>query len=269
MDDNCVYLDQYPLEEHYNTCIRYINSLNWDEISNRISKEGVIHFDVSDVVSLFPHLELDENYGLICFLSREYHGIWGRIAAIKNGDSCEPVIDPDDKLAQLFKGHHFSLPEGAAPPMEVIYHDGTPYGYFEALLAREFLGAIPYTCFERKNWDFCITEYPENFPLNWHVYEKISDLRPHMTTTQYGVTVSLYWHHPENGIGSSDGCDRIYLAQHTFKKRLGHHFLSSMSMYKTHIKDDERYREGRHCCVANDRSIDIAVQKDWRTRSHK
>lgn len=271
MDDFCVYLNQYPIEEHYATCREYQRALNWDEIRERISEEGVIHFDISDVMSLYPHLELDENYRLICFLSREYHGIWGRIAAIKNDDSCEPVIDRDDKWALLFKGHHFSLPEGAAPPMEAIYNDGTPYGYFEALLAEEFLGAIPYTCFERKNWDFCIMNYPECFPEDWNVYERFTDLRPHMITTPHGVIISAYWNHPENGIGSSDGCDKIRLAQHQFYESLrwyhGVHRRNKHTMYKAQIKDYERYRDGRHCCVSKEYAITVAVQKDWRTLS--
>ena len=275
MNDICYYLDEYPLGLHYSTCESFLHTtLNWDEISKKISEEGVIHFDVSDVISLFPHLELDENYRLICFLSREYHGIWGRIAAIKKGDSCEPVIDPDDKWAQLFKGHSFSLPEGAAPPMEAIYNDGTPYGYFETLLAEEFIGAIPYTCFEQKNWDFCIMDYPERFPEDWNVYERVTDLRPHMITTPHGVIISMYWHHPENGIGSSSGCDDIRLAQHEFWTLSWYHAAASLSkkqtMYKAQIKDYQRYREGRHCCVSKERAITIAVQKDWRTLSkHK
>ena len=269
------YLDDYPLKEHYSTCENYLyNTLNWKLISRRISEEGVICFDISDVLALFPHLELDENYKLFCYLSREYHGIWGRIAAIKNGDSCEPVIDPDKEwVSKLFHGCHFDLPNGAIPPMEAIYNDGTPHGYFEAILAEEFIGAIPYTQFEQEHWDRCILYYPRSFPSDWNIYEKISDLRPHITITRYGsVVVSMCWQHFENGIGASDGCDTIRLAQHTFAENLEwHHFAANIAkehtMYKAQIDDDSRYRKGRHCSASTERSITVAIQKDWQTLS--
>lgn len=275
MSDTRRHLDEYPLEAHYSACENYLyNTLNWKLISRRISEEGVIFFDISDVLALFPHLELDTDYRLICYLSREYHGIWGRIAAIKNGSSCEPVNDPEKKwLSKLFHGHQFDLPEGAIPPMETIYNDGSPHGFLEAILAEEFLGAIPYAQFEQAHWDRCILQYPKGFQTDWNIYEKITDLRPHIITTHHGnVIVSLCWQHFENGFGASDGCDVIRFAQHTFVKDLKwHHFANSMnkkrSMYKAQIDDDSRYCKGRQCSVATERSITIAVQKDWQTLS--
>lgn len=270
MKDTRQYIDDYPLEEHYASCGEFLyDVLDWDLISKRTRAEGVIHFDISNVMDLFPHLELDENYKLICYLSREYHGIWGRIAAIKNGDSYEPVIDPDDRWSKLFHGKHFELPKCAAPPMEAIYNDGTPHGYFEALLAEEFIGAIPYTRFESEHWDKCILRYPEGFPSDWNIYENISDLRPHIMISHHGyVTVSVCWQHFENGFGASDGCDVIRLAQHEFYPNLSWYYFggrTSKSMYKGRIKDDSRYREGRLCSLSTERKITIAVQKDWRT----
>lgn len=271
IDGIAKYIDDYLLEAHYASCEEFLfGEFDWDLISKRIRAEGVIYFDISNVLSLFPHLELDGDYKLICYLAREYHGIWGRIAAIKNGDSYEPVIKPEDEwLSKLFHGQHFELPECAVPPMDAIYNDGTPHGYFEALLAEEFIGAIPYTRFEQEHWDRCIFRYPNSFPSGWNIYENIPDLRPHITITRHGyVTVSVCWHHFENGFGASNGCDRIRLAQHEFSKNLGWRRLTaSMSnkhtTYKAHIEDDSRYREGRHCCVSSERAITIAVQKDY------
>jgi hypothetical protein len=273
MNDMHRYIDDYPLKEHYASCEEFLyDVLDWDLMSKRIRAEGVIYFDISNALNLFPHLELDEDYKLVCYLSKEYHGIWGRIAAIKNGDSCEPVIDPKDEwLSKLFHGQCFELPECAVPPMEAIYNDGSPHGYLEALLAEEFLGAIPYTRFEQEHWDKCIFQYPNSFPSGWNIYENIYDLRPHITTTDYGsVIVSVCWLHFENGIGASDGCDTIRLSQHEFSKNLSlRRFAEKMSnssgMYKGHIDDDSRYREGRRCCVSSERAITIAVQKEWQT----
>ena len=264
------YIDDYPLKVHYTSCESFLSdALNWKRISKRISDEGVIYFDISHVMDLFPHLELDENYKLFCYLTREYHGIWGRIAAIKNGDSYEPVNDPNKEwLSKLFHGPQFDLPASAVPPLEAIYNDGSPHGYFEALLAGEFIRAIPYTHFEQEHWDRCILQYPKTFHTDWSIYERISDLRPHITTTRHGsVIVSVCWQHFENGVGSSDGCDVIRLAQHEFEQDLKwYHIAASMSnrqtMYKAQIDDDSRYQKGRHCCVSTEHAITVAVQKE-------
>lgn len=267
------YLDDYPLAQHYAVCEDYLyNKLNRKTLSERIAAEGVIYFDISDVMDLFPRLTLDEEYRLICYLSCEYHGIWGRIAAVKNGDSREPVRDPGKAwLERLTRGRHFELPEGAAPPMEAIYNDGSPHGYFEALLAEEFLGAIPYANFEQERWDECILCYPERFCSDWDIYEMLSDLRPHFTRTRNGsVIVSVFWQHFENGFGSSNGCDEIRLAQHTFSENLNFwhdwdNLWNGHTMYKAQIRDDSRYRKGRCCSVSREQAITVAVQKDWRT----
>ena len=148
MSDFCYYLDSYPLKEHYSACKKYLQQLDWNTKSKEIESKGVIHFDVSDVISLFPHLELDENYELICYLSSEYHGIWGNIAAIELGADKTPIIySKNHFLSQFSMGTHFELPKSAVQPLEAIYNDGTPEGYFEAVLCSLFLEAIPYTHF--------------------------------------------------------------------------------------------------------------------------
>lgn len=146
-------LEQYSLEEHYAACRNFLEKwMDWTAISKGIEQNGVIKFDISDVISLFPHLELDENYKLICYLAREHHGIWGRIAALKYDDPTDHIMPSDNqKLSGLFHGPLFELPDCAAPPMEAIYNDGTHEGYYEAVLCELFLKAIPYTHFERKN----------------------------------------------------------------------------------------------------------------------
>ena len=81
-------LSQYPLESHYKICRQYIRqSIDWTEVSNIIREKGTICIDVSNTISLFPHLELDADYCLVCYMTSEYHGIWGRVAAIKKDES--------------------------------------------------------------------------------------------------------------------------------------------------------------------------------------
>ena len=127
MKDEVTLFKYYPLEEHYIMCERYLKSrIDWSEISAEIKRNGVSYFNVSDILMLFPHLELDEDYDLICYLGNEYHGIWGRIAAIQDDENIEPVFDAETKAAShFFMGKEFKLPERAVPPMEAIYHDVT------------------------------------------------------------------------------------------------------------------------------------------------
>lgn len=150
MDTTCYFFTQHPLQHHYHVCRQYLNHINWDQKAEEISQKGAAWFDVSDILNLFPHLELDENYQLICYLASEYHGIWGRIAAVHRDNSKTPTIDSENLWAKLCHGIDFDLPEEAAPPMEAIYHDGTPEGYFEALLCELFLFALPYTGMNEK-----------------------------------------------------------------------------------------------------------------------
>lgn len=267
------YLTDYPLDVCNSACRQYMNHVDWDWAYQEAHTNHVAYFDVSDAMSIFSHLELDEEYALFCYLSHEYHGLWGRVAAVKKSETVKPQnVDPTGKLGGLF-GPSFELPDSAAPPMEAIYNDGTPHGYFEALLAKEFFSALPYECFEQIHWDKCIVRYPERFFADWNIYERIPDWRPRMITTRHNyVIISMCWRHFENGIGASDGCDTIRLSQHHFNEGLKwHHFAEGQAkrhtMYKAQIDDDKRYGEGRRCCVASERSITIAEQKDWRTLS--
>jgi len=263
-------LSDYPLARCNEACSRYMGHVDWDRISEEAHTNHAAYFDVSDSLPLFSHLELDEEYALYCYVTHEYHGLWGRVAAVKKCEPLEPIV-LDGGRNGFFQGPEFELPDSSVPPMEAIYHDGTPHGYFEALLADMFFHALPYVRFEQEHWDNCITRPPKRFDLDWDIFEKLTDWKPYMCTDRYGgVTVSMCWHHFENGFGSSDGCDTVRRSQHHFERSLGfHNFIerrkSMSNMYKSHIDDDKRYRDGRHCCVARERSITIATQKDWQT----
>ncbi len=262
MNEICHLLNQYPLEKHYKDCEKYLNcSINWDTVSENIRKERTIYIDVSDVISLFPHLELDENYKLLCYLSSEYHGIWGRIAAIKNGDTREPLYDEEAKLGTLILGGDFKLPKSASPPMEAIYHDGTSEGYFEAVLCTLFLQAIPYRYYEQEHWNIIMTEPPSDLTEKWHTVVDITDWTPRIV----GNKIIAFVRDIENGCGSSDGCDHIYLTQFSFERYLGHYHVfkenKTHSMYKNQINDDRRYNDKRHCCVCSGNPVLIAKEK--------
>ena len=220
--------------------------------------------DVSDSIKIFSHLELDEDYALYCYISHEYHGLWGRVAAIKKTESTEPIIKADDPLRMMI-GPTFELPDSSVHPMEAIYHDGTPYGYFEALLAAEFYGALPYVRFEQDNWDRCIMDQPDRFYAEWIIHEHLPDWRPQLIKNRFGdVKIMMCWLHPENGIGSSNGCDVIRRSHHEFYPNAGWN-SHRKDVYKSHV-DREKQRDDQHrCCLASQHSITIAIQKDWKT----
>ena len=257
-------IEYYPLEETYILCERYLNSrIDWDYSRAEIKKTGVAHFDISDVITLFPHLELDENYKLICYLGREYHGIYGRITAILNGDDIEPVFDEEtERTSKLFHGKNFKLPAGANPPMEALYHDGTDDGLLEAILCSLFLQAIPYTHFQYRNRNFIMDNPPPDMPNRWENYVDINDWMPRRVNN----SVIVLRRAVEDGFGASDGRDRIYLSQFNFERNLGmYHAVRAdnrHSMYRSQIDDDKRYNDQRHCCVFTESSVLVARELD-------
>ncbi len=260
--EEITYLNDYPLEEYYILCEQYLKTrINWDAISEEIKQNGVSYFSMSDIVRLFPRLALDENYELICYLGKEYHGVWGRIAAIKQGDNLEPVFNAEtETLSFLFMGKDFKLPECAVSPMEAIYHDGTDEGYFEAVLCSLLFDAIPYLHFENRNLEIIMDSAPPEFNEKWNIIVNTEDWTPRYINNSIFALVRK----TEDGFGSSDGKDRIYLTQFNFQRNLGfyHAFITKKhhSMYRNQINDDKRYNKNRHCCVFTKSSVLIAEE---------
>lgn len=257
-------LSQYPLENHYRVCSQYIRqSIDWTDIRNTIREKGTVSIDVSNTISLFPHLELDADYSLICYMTSEYHGIWGRVAAIKNGEPWEKKRDESKTATHPLFGNELDIPEYAVPPMEAIYNDGTAEGYFEAVLCSLFLDAIPYTCFQQNRWNMIERLLPENYDDAWDSKVALADWNPRYS----GHTLTALSRRIENGFGASDGKDRIYLTQFNFCTSVNDHLLMTVLRTKrpidtNHITDSNRYGETRKCCVFTQSSVLVAVQKE-------
>ena len=257
-------LSQYPLEEHYRTCCRYIcRSIDWTEISGILRKMETVSIDVSDAISLFPHLELDADYRLICYMTTEYHGIWGRVAAIPREKAGEQRCGKERTGDRPLFGYELDIPEYAAPPMEAIYNDGTAEGYFEAVLCSLFLDAIPYTRFEQEHWNRIERSLPENYDAAWDSFIAVADWTPRYSKGK----LIVYRRVVENGFGSSDGKDRIYLTQFDFCTSVNDYLFWKALRTKrpidtNHIDDSNRYGETRKCCVFTRSSVLVAVQKE-------
>ena len=150
--------------------------------------------------------------------------------------------------------------------MEAIYNDGTPEGYFEALLCQKFLTALPYACFERENWDIYMIEPPKE-PDQWDVRLDIRDWRPRVYFYNGKPSTVVAWKRRiENGLGSSSGRDEVFLTEYHFQHDLGtshmiQRWQGSWRKIKGEISDDSRYTDRRHCCVAGSSSVLIATEK--------
>lgn len=256
-----IYLDDYPLEAVNEACFHYMHhSINWDKAFDETNRRGVSYFHVSDAIRLFPHLKLDKQYALYCYVAREYHGLWGQVAAVRTDASPEPVNIRTDFLL----GPSFDLPEAGVPPMEAIYNDGSPFGFFEALLAAELLSAIPYTRFEQEHWDNCVLCPPPHYETEWERYIELPDWRPRFLPDRSMPSIYLCWRNFQSGWGSSDGCDSIYLARHTFQSRLAeyHAFYQKdrPTLFRSRLDDDSRYGKENRCCVAVASQILLARQ---------
>lgn len=257
-------LSQYPLENHYRVCRQYINrSMDWNKISDSIRKKGTIGVDVSDAISFFSHLELDSEYRLVCYMTSEYHGILGRVTALKKTDDWQPKCDTHQEFHPHHFGNKLKLPECAVPPMEAIYNDGTAEGYFEAVLCLLFLKALPYARFEQDHWSLIMNTIPNNYEENWDCQVALADWRPRYTKH----TITALSRRVENGIGASDGKDRIYLTQFNFCTSVNDHLLRTVVRTQrpidtNHITDSNRYGETRKCCVFTQSSVLVAVQKE-------
>lgn len=253
-------LSQYPLDKHYENCRQYLyHSMNWDEIRISIREKGTIGVDVTDTILLFSRLELDSNYRLICYMTSEYHGIYGSVLAVKKCDDWRPKCHTDKDCNQMNRLH---IPECAVPAMEAIYNDGSGEGYLEAVLYALFLRALPYTCFEQNRWPLILNTIPDHFEETWDYYVLVADWNPRYSNR----TVTVMERKIENGIGASNGKDRIYLTQFQFCSSVNDYLLANViktqkPINSNHITDGNRYSKIKRCCVFIQSSVLVAEEK--------
>lgn len=255
-------LSQYPLDEHYRCCRKYINNMGWEEISDATREKGTIGVDVSNAISLFPHLELDSEYRLICYMSSGYHGVSGSVVAICNVDDCVLRYENNKELnpdTLLNKTH---IPECALPPMEAIFNDGSAEGYFEAVLFSLFINALPNTYHIHNGGKHVINTLPDGYEDAWEYQVTLVDYSPRYLDD----TITVLTRRVENGLSGSDGKDRIYLSQFGFCKNVKEYLLwealrTKRPIETKHITESNRYSEARKCCVFTESYVLVAREK--------
>ena len=255
----------YPLAESHSATLNYMDSIDWDKICDNIHKNGVTYFDVSNAIDIFPHLERDKNYSLICYVSSEYHGLWGRVAAVRNCCDRRPRIIQNGH----FFGTLFDFPRYAFDPMEAVFNDGTPEGYLEALILSELLSAIPYSRHERDNRDAFISTPPIDLNTHWDLYENLPTWTPLFLEDDEKVVLFVCKRHFENGFGSSNGLDTIYIYKFQFYQTLAQLHKFDIELFnkpaplelRAWIHADSRYDATCRCCAFRDVRVLVAQEK--------
>ncbi len=260
-----IYIDDYPFDERYKACDDYQNQIDWNRASAAIQIDGIAWFDVSTAIGVFPNLVLDENYRLFCCMTREYHGFWGRVAAMHRDDPELPKLEES-----ILPGYSFALPPNAAPPMQAVYRTDHPHGYLDAILCQRLLCDIPYAGNVHSKRKEIIDKAPSDFQSGWDVFLDIADWPPRIIRDSDGFRsiacgkLLLFHRVFENGLGSSDGLDSLYLDEYRFYSSPGIygmvHRNNVNSMYHGFINGNDRYSSDRRCCVFECSSIEVAKQ---------
>ena len=263
-----IYIDDYPLKERYQACDDYKKHVDWKQVSAAIKNDGIAWFDVSSAVEVFPNLVLDENYRLFCCIAKEYHGYWGRVAAMHKDD--QELPKPEESILY---GTSFILPAKAAPPMQAIYRADHAHGYIDAILCQQMLNNIPYAGNVLSQREEIVTKAPTGFQDGWDVFLKIDDWRTRLFPNASGIAQMAYtkllsFHRVfENHLESSDGLDKVYLDEYCFYSSPGFYRMSHRnedSMYRGFISAS-RCSSDWHCCLFEGRSIEIARQRAMKT----
>lgn len=265
-------LSSYPLEQMQNRMWDYMNNgFDWKSIYAEVTWEKPAYVDVSKVISLFPHLQLDENYALYCYLTREYHGIRGQIAAVPKNVDPAPTYKPVLETAKTL-GVKVEPPECSIPPREAVYRDRTIQGCLETILFQNLLREIPYRSFAYTHQVDCLTESPDRFSENWDIILDIPDWSPRAVEEDGHRSVDkitkiiVFEREYELGFHASDGRDRIYLRNYTFRDRpesenermFNEYILKRKTYAPTH---PERYTDERRYCIFERKGFLIAQEK--------
>ena len=264
MSKKIYYLDQYPFDEIAEKCKNYIHSFDWREISDDIKEKKVIYFDVSDCIGIFEHLQLDDDYQLLCYMSREYHGMLGKTVALKKG------LSQKAKHKGVGIGFNVELPPMAASPMEVIYNDGTAEGYLETVLFSNFVYDIPNSHFQHHRQALVITSLPNDISGKWDIFVDVSDVRPKIFIEGDNASLYMFQRKYAGIFAPTDSRDEIILSQYNFDKYGFAHYLNNYkkSSFKEHPSNNlkKNYSETMRCCLFADVEIKIAKQKKIRNK---
>ena len=256
----CVkYLENYPFDERVRACHRYMNAIDWDYVHNEVRKTQCCVLCISDAVDLFPNLSLMPGYELYAYIFPEYHGLWGRVAGIKTGESAVPKITPA-RYGPF--PNDYELLENAVHPVSVLYADGSPEGYLDAIFAEKLFDELPRLKHQHYSEGLCYWKQPEDYPNRWKVYIDIPDWRPRVKESDLETTIWLVWSEWYQS-GFDTPYEYTFLKEYRFWRDplMESNLLRSAitGKYQNHIEEEQQpYGPGRHCCLHYEDEILIA-----------
>ena len=255
------HLRDYPIDYIRTRCLDVINN-QYKTVSQQVKKrEWPVSVLVPDLTELFPHLYLDEDYELFGYYAREYHGLFGEIAAVKKGNDHTASVED-------FSIPIIDLPKEAVDPMEVIYCDGTGEGYFEAILLKSLISGLErlreYSPYGRELVSF------QGMDLSrWETIAEVSDWSIRFELSKKSCSMYLF----EIDTVSFENAGqprRVYLRRCGFSDDLD--FIRAVDprkhqKYSNQLAGRGRYSEQKHCCVFSDTVLMIAQETgcgdDW------
>ena len=111
-----------------------------DIFSERLKEEYKIErIDITEMVKPFKRLRLNEGYRLVAYACKERSGGYAfsiQIVAVKKKELEKHFDDSPLKCHELLR---LRLPKCAVKPLEVLFCDGMPEGYFEVLMFEKTL----------------------------------------------------------------------------------------------------------------------------------
>lgn len=242
-------LKNYPIEK-ISAEVDQMQESVWDQIESLKGKIGPpLEYNITSFITPFRHLQLDPDYEFFCYIDYEYHGSFGYTAAIKRGEPHqagykERIIFPE-----------IILPEKAVDPMEVVYCDGSPEGFLEAVLLKKMLNGLPRKRNIYSDGTSVLFTKPESLNEDWDILIPVTEWYPKFKDS----ILYFYMYKYENGMESSDGRDRISLQSCFFSDHLDmSRYFGLKSKYPHQLSGRGRYHKGKHCCVFKSVSIQIA-----------
>lgn len=254
-------LRDYPTDHIKFRCMDVINNQYRIVSQQANEKKWPVSISVPDLTELFPHLTLDEDYDLFGYYAMEYHGLFGKIAAVKKWD--DHTASVEDFLIPIIH-----LPKEAVDPMEVVYCDGTGEGYFEAILLNNLIRGL-----ERFRGNSAYGREIISFQgmdlSKWETIAEVSDWSIRLELGKKSCNMYLF----EIDTVSFENLGqprRVYLRRCSFNDDLD--FIRAFERrkkkeYPNQLESRGRYSAHKHCCVFTDTAIMIAHETgskdDW------
>ena len=244
-------LEHYPIHETLAASSKILANLRHQlkQLLPSRTKRATLCLD--DFITPFHHLRQDERYHIYGYILKEIHGTYGSVAAIEKDMPHSADVTSSFPIATLDLHPH------AIDPMEIIYCDGSPEGYLEAILYQKLLTTFPQTFNVYSDANTILFEAPNGLyrKNKWDMLISVDQWAPKCKDN----TIYLYMYELEDGFEASNGLSRISLRSYAFSDNLDfiYYTATTPKQYPAHLDGRSRYGKGKHCCVFGSQQIVI------------